>query len=74
MSTAQDTGRVYALLADGTAAEIRQARPDDLGDGAPPPGDGGAGEGMSQLPGSAGGAGDHPRPGGSGVVYRPSQR
>jgi acyl-CoA synthetase (NDP forming)/GNAT superfamily N-acetyltransferase len=30
MSTAQDTGRVYALLADGTTVEIRQARPDDL--------------------------------------------
>jgi len=25
MSTAQDTGRVYALLADGTAVEIREA-------------------------------------------------
>jgi len=30
MSTAQDTGRVYALLADGTTVEIRQACPDDL--------------------------------------------
>jgi acyl-CoA synthetase (NDP forming)/GNAT superfamily N-acetyltransferase len=30
MNTAQDTGRVYALLADGTTVEIRQARPDDL--------------------------------------------
>ena len=30
MSTAQDTGRVYALLADGTTAEIRQARPGDF--------------------------------------------
>src|SRR6185369_11503456 len=30
MSTAQDTGRVYALLADGTTVEIRQARPDDF--------------------------------------------
>jgi hypothetical protein len=30
MSTAQDTGRVYALLADGTTVEIRQASPDDL--------------------------------------------
>src|SRR5580704_19627006 len=30
MSTAQDTGRVYALLADGTTVEIREAGPDDL--------------------------------------------
>jgi predicted CoA-binding protein/GNAT superfamily N-acetyltransferase len=30
MSTAQDSGRVYALLADGTTVEIRQACPDDL--------------------------------------------
>jgi acyl-CoA synthetase (NDP forming)/GNAT superfamily N-acetyltransferase len=30
MNTAQDTGRVYALLADGTTVEIREARPDDL--------------------------------------------
>ena len=30
MNTAQDTGRVYALLADGTTAEIRQARPGDF--------------------------------------------
>ncbi|HTI19996.1 MAG TPA: GNAT family N-acetyltransferase, partial [Kutzneria sp.] len=30
MSTAQDTGRVYALLADGTTAEIREACPDDF--------------------------------------------
>ncbi|HEY7812360.1 MAG TPA: GNAT family N-acetyltransferase, partial [Nakamurella sp.] len=30
MNTAQDTDRVYALLADGTTVEIRQARPDDL--------------------------------------------
>jgi acyl-CoA synthetase (NDP forming)/RimJ/RimL family protein N-acetyltransferase len=30
MSTAQDTGRVYALLADGTTVEIRPAGPDDL--------------------------------------------
>src|SRR6266568_1840095 len=30
MSTAQDSGRVYALLADGTTVEIRQARPDDF--------------------------------------------
>ncbi|MGH3419780.1 MAG: GNAT family N-acetyltransferase, partial [Streptosporangiaceae bacterium] len=30
MSTAQDAGRVYALLADGTTAEIRQARPGDF--------------------------------------------
>jgi acyl-CoA synthetase (NDP forming)/GNAT superfamily N-acetyltransferase len=30
MSTAQDGGRVYALLADGTTVEIREARPDDL--------------------------------------------
>jgi acyl-CoA synthetase (NDP forming)/GNAT superfamily N-acetyltransferase len=30
MNTAQDTGRVYALLADGTTVEIRQACPDDL--------------------------------------------
>jgi acyl-CoA synthetase (NDP forming)/GNAT superfamily N-acetyltransferase len=29
MRTAQDTGQVYALLADGTTVEIRQARPDD---------------------------------------------
>ena len=29
MSMAQDTGQVYALLADGTTVEIRQARPDD---------------------------------------------
>jgi acyl-CoA synthetase (NDP forming)/GNAT superfamily N-acetyltransferase len=30
MSTAQDSGRVYALLADGTTAEIREARPEDF--------------------------------------------
>ena len=30
MSTAQDTGRVYALLADGTTVEIREAGPDDV--------------------------------------------
>jgi acyl-CoA synthetase (NDP forming)/GNAT superfamily N-acetyltransferase len=30
MSTAQDTDRVYALLADGTTVEIRQAGPDDF--------------------------------------------
>src|SRR5262249_30965719 len=30
MSTAQDTGQVYALLADGTTVEIRPAGPDDL--------------------------------------------
>jgi acyl-CoA synthetase (NDP forming)/GNAT superfamily N-acetyltransferase len=30
MSTAQDSGRVYALLADGTTVEIREARPDDF--------------------------------------------
>jgi acyl-CoA synthetase (NDP forming)/GNAT superfamily N-acetyltransferase len=30
MSTAQDTDRVYALLADGTTVEIRQAIPDDF--------------------------------------------
>jgi len=30
MNTAQDTGRVYALLADGTTVEIREACPDDL--------------------------------------------
>jgi acyl-CoA synthetase (NDP forming)/RimJ/RimL family protein N-acetyltransferase len=30
MSTAQDTGRVYALLADGTTAEIREAGPGDF--------------------------------------------
>lgn len=30
MSTAQDTGRVYALLADGTTVEIREAGPDDF--------------------------------------------
>jgi acyl-CoA synthetase (NDP forming)/GNAT superfamily N-acetyltransferase len=30
MSTAQDTGQVYALLADGTTVEIRQAGPDDF--------------------------------------------
>jgi acyl-CoA synthetase (NDP forming)/GNAT superfamily N-acetyltransferase len=30
MSTAQDTGQVYALLADGTTVEIRPARPDDF--------------------------------------------
>jgi len=29
MSTAQDTGQVYALLADGTTVEIRQASPGD---------------------------------------------
>jgi GNAT superfamily N-acetyltransferase len=29
MSMAQDTGQVYALLADGTTVEIRQACPDD---------------------------------------------
>ncbi|MFI5042495.1 MAG: GNAT family N-acetyltransferase, partial [Acidimicrobiales bacterium] len=31
MSTAQDTDRVYALLADGTTVEIRPAGPDDFG-------------------------------------------
>jgi len=30
MSTEQDTGRVYALLADGTTVEIREACPDDF--------------------------------------------
>src|SRR5207342_1583691 len=30
MSTAQDTGRVYARLADGTTVEIREAGPDDV--------------------------------------------
>jgi GNAT superfamily N-acetyltransferase len=30
MSTARDSGRVYALLAGGTTAEIREARPEDL--------------------------------------------
>ena len=30
MSTAQDTGRVYALLADGTTVEIRPATPADF--------------------------------------------
>jgi acyl-CoA synthetase (NDP forming)/GNAT superfamily N-acetyltransferase len=30
MSTAQDTGRVYALLADGTTVEIREAGPGDF--------------------------------------------
>ena len=30
MSTAQDSGRVYALLTDGTTAEIREARPEDF--------------------------------------------
>jgi acyl-CoA synthetase (NDP forming)/GNAT superfamily N-acetyltransferase len=30
MSTAQDTGRVYALLADGTTVEIREACPGDF--------------------------------------------
>lgn len=30
MSTARDSGRVYALLADGTTVEIRQAVPDDF--------------------------------------------
>ena len=30
MNTAQDTGRVYALLADGTTVEIREARPEDF--------------------------------------------
>ena len=30
MSTAQDTGRVYALLADGTTVEIREAGPEDF--------------------------------------------
>src|SRR5690349_22050793 len=30
MNTAQDTGPVYALLADGTTVEIRRARPDDF--------------------------------------------
>ena len=30
MTTAQDSGRVYALLADGTTAEIREARPEDF--------------------------------------------
>jgi acyl-CoA synthetase (NDP forming)/GNAT superfamily N-acetyltransferase len=31
MSTAQDTGQVYALLADGTTVEIRPTGPDDFG-------------------------------------------
>jgi acyl-CoA synthetase (NDP forming)/GNAT superfamily N-acetyltransferase len=30
MSTARDTGRVYALLADGTTVEIREAGPNDF--------------------------------------------
>jgi len=30
MSTAQDTGRVYSLLADGTTVEIREAGPEDF--------------------------------------------
>jgi acyl-CoA synthetase (NDP forming)/GNAT superfamily N-acetyltransferase len=30
MRTAQDTGQVYALLADGTAVEIREAGPEDF--------------------------------------------
>jgi acyl-CoA synthetase (NDP forming)/GNAT superfamily N-acetyltransferase len=30
VSTAQDTGRVYSLLADGTTVEIREACPDDF--------------------------------------------
>src|ERR1700751_2652872 len=30
MSTAQDTGRVYALLADGTTVEIREVGPGDF--------------------------------------------
>src|ERR1700749_3553295 len=30
MSTTQDTGRVYALLADGTTVEIREAGPEDF--------------------------------------------
>jgi acyl-CoA synthetase (NDP forming)/GNAT superfamily N-acetyltransferase len=30
MSTAQDTSRVYALLADGTTVEIREAGPEDF--------------------------------------------
>ena len=30
MSTAQDSGQVYALLADGTTVEIREACPDDF--------------------------------------------
>ena len=30
MSTAQDTGRVYALLADGTTVEVREAGPEDF--------------------------------------------
>jgi GNAT superfamily N-acetyltransferase len=30
MSTARDSGRVYALLADGTTAEIREAGPGDF--------------------------------------------
>ena len=30
MTTAQDSGPVYALLADGTTAEIREARPEDF--------------------------------------------
>ena len=30
MSTAQETGRVYALLADGTMVEIREATPGDF--------------------------------------------
>src|SRR5438552_12190915 len=30
MNTAQETGQVYALLADGTTVEIREARPEDF--------------------------------------------
>src|SRR2546430_14179813 len=30
MNTAQETGQVYALLADGTTVEIRDAGPDDF--------------------------------------------
>src|SRR5690242_20816310 len=30
MNTAQDTGRVYALLGDGTTVEIREACPEDF--------------------------------------------
>jgi len=30
MNTAQDTGRVYALLADGTTVEIREACAEDF--------------------------------------------
>ena len=31
MSRTQETGRAYALLADGTTVEIRPAEPDDFG-------------------------------------------